>query len=277
MLLLTALWTGLAVADLVRWTPERTSSRRRAVALACAALAGALLAVLALGVPGAGGPPVLAVPVAALVLAAAGSTAAWVALSELPASPRAPSAAVTALAALALLHALALAAGPLLPALDASGPLGRWWAALAGAGLPGLDGVGLGRALLAVVGAALLLGTANRVVRLVLVASGTPPTAGEAALRGGRLLGPLERVFLLGLALGGDLTAAAAVIAAKGLLRLPEVRTASRLALAGEPAGGAAGRPVRGADVVTEYFLVGTFSSWLLALAVAGVVALAGP
>ena len=36
-------------------------------------------------------------------------------------------------------------------------------------------------------------------------------------------LGPLERLFILGLGLAGNLTAAAIVVAAKGLLRFPEL------------------------------------------------------
>ena len=43
-------------------------------------------------------------------------------------------------------------------------------------------------------------------------------------LRGGRLLGPMERVLILGLGLAGQLTAAGLVIAAKGLIRFPELQ-----------------------------------------------------
>ncbi|CAM4046111.1 hypothetical protein [Janibacter anophelis] len=104
------------------------------------------------------------------------------------------------------------------------------------------------------------LATGNRVVRLVLVTTGALParpvsggTDGE--LRGGRLLGPLERIFVLGLGLAGELTAAGLVIAAKGLIRWPELK-----AHADDEHGG-------GIDKVTEYFLVGSFVSWLVALA----------
>jgi len=67
-----------------------------------------------------------------------------------------------------------------------------------------------------------------------------------------RLLGPMERLFILGLGLAGNLTAASIVIAAKGLLRFPELQ--SRL-------------DQTRIHRLTEYFLVGSFVSWLVPLA----------
>lgn len=100
------------------------------------------------------------------------------------------------------------------------------------------------------------LSTGNVIVRLVLAVTGTinptkdgslPPTP----LKGGRLLGPMERLLIVGLGLAGQLTAASIVIAAKGLLRFPELSS-----------------PKEQAEVhrMTEYFLVGSFGSWLVAL-----------
>lgn len=108
------------------------------------------------------------------------------------------------------------------------------------------------------------LATGNRVVRLVLVTTGALPAravAGdtEGELRGGRLLGPLERIFILGLGLAGELTAAGLVIAAKGLIRWPELKSHSRT--------DEDGRRPSDIDKVTEYFLVGSFVSWLVAMA----------
>ena len=74
-------------------------------------------------------------------------------------------------------------------------------------------------------------------------------------LKGGRLLGPMERVFIVGLGLAGEITAASVVVAAKGLLRWPELQAAR-----------AEGRGGPGIHAVTEYFLVGSFVSWMLAL-----------
>ena len=95
------------------------------------------------------------------------------------------------------------------------------------------------------------LSSANILVRLVLDAVGVPATTNEKRLKGGRLLGPMERLFILGLGLAGELTAAAIVVAAKGLLRFPELQR---------------GDPTEGPSDVTEYFLIGSFASWLVAL-----------
>jgi hypothetical protein len=105
----------------------------------------------------------------------------------------------------------------------------------------------------------MLFATSNALVRLVLTAMGTKFSNAEQRLRGGRVIGPLERVLIFGLGLAGQATAAALVIGAKGLLRYPELN-----GLRNEP--GAAGPPARTIDVVTEYLLIGSLTSWLLAL-----------
>lgn len=115
---------------------------------------------------------------------------------------------------------------------------------------------------LLLVGAGVLvvqLATANIVVRLVLDAVGVPASTNEKQLKGGRLLGPMERLFIVGLGMAGQLTAAAIVVAAKGLLRFPELQWGSRLS---------------GPSDVTEYFLIGSFTSWLFALSGLGLLAL---
>lgn len=144
-------------------------------------------------------------------------------------------------------------------ASDVAGPLGRW--------LPwvGLGQVPPGRALM-IVGIVLLqLVTANQLVRLILGAVGAVRPAGvpqpSDRLKGGRLLGPMERLLIVGLGLGGQFGAASAVIAAKGIIRFPELNAARKeSADSGVPTGS-------GIDEVTEYFLVGSFASWLIALA----------
>lgn len=152
-------------------------------------------------------------------------------------------------------------------ASPAAGPLARW---LGWADLP-LMGTGpdLARVLL-VTGLVLVnLSTANVLVRLVLVSVGAmrPVLPDDLAttddpqpsdqLRGGRLLGPMERVLILGLGLAGQLTAAGLVIAAKGLIRFPELQATRK---------DGSGVDGVGIDHVTEYFLVGSFVSWLVAL-----------
>jgi hypothetical protein len=124
--------------------------------------------------------------------------------------------------------------------------------------LPVLRGLDADRVLLLLGAFGVQLSTGNVLVRLVLAATGTvnPTKVGGlddpgTQLKGGRLLGPMERVFILGLGLAGHLTAASIVIAAKGLLRFPELQ--SKLEQT---------RIHR----LTEYFLVGSFVSWLVPL-----------
>jgi len=186
----------------------------------------------------------------------------------------------TALASLAAGATVLVALGGL--ASTAGGMVARW---LAWADLPGVGAETSTARVVLVVGVLLVnLATANVVVRLVLVTVGAmrPVRAIDAAqvrtgdgphrrggdgaevlhasdeLRGGRLLGPMERVLIIGLGLAGQLTAAGLVIAAKGLIRFPELQAKrdDRTSVDGV-----------GIDAVTEYFLVGSFVSWLLALA----------
>jgi hypothetical protein len=149
--------------------------------------------------------------------------------------------------------AAALALGP--AAAPADGLLGDW---LGYDPLPWIQAVEPNTALL-VAGALLIqMSTGNVLVRLVLEATGTinpahhgTPTDPETRLKGGRLLGPMERLFILVLGLYGQLTAAAIVVAAKGLLRFPELQSRSEQERIHQ---------------LTEYFLVGSFASWLIAL-----------
>jgi hypothetical protein len=115
------------------------------------------------------------------------------------------------------------------------------------------------------VGALLLLqvSTANVLVRLLLDLVGVPASDNEKTLRGGRVLGPMERLLILGMGIGGSLLGAAIVVAAKALLRFPELRVPR----AGDPGYG-------GASDVTEYFLVGSFASWLIALGAVGLLSI---
>ena len=136
----------------------------------------------------------------------------------------------------------------------ASGALQRW---LDQVGLPVLGGLDADRALLLLGALLLQLSTGNVVVRLVLSATGTISPARrtmsdpEMRLKGGRLLGPMERVVILGLGLAGHLTAASIVIAAKGLLRWPELQSRTEQ---------------EHVHQLTEYFLLGSFASWLVSL-----------
>jgi len=77
----------------------------------------------------------------------------------------------------------------------------------------------------------------------------TPPTPSpDPGFRGGRLIGPLERVLVLLLTLFAAYPLLAAMLAAKGIVRFPEI---SRDGVNGGRA---------------EYFLVGSLVSWVVAL-----------
>ena len=80
------------------------------------------------------------------------------------------------------------------------------------------------------------------------------PTAApdpRSGFKGGRLIGPLERIIVLLLTLAGAYPVLAAMLAAKGIVRFPEI---SRDGETGARA---------------EYFLVGSLVSWVMALGVA--------
>ncbi len=124
---------------------------------------------------------------------------------------------------------------------------------------------GPGRVVLASGVAVALAATGNGIVRAVLRGAGTEFERPSTVLRGGRVIGVLERLLVFGLAAGGQLAAAAIVASAKGILRFPELSKLSAAPLA--DARGDTPPIVGQADVVTEYFLLGSLTSWSLALA----------
>ncbi|RFA09480.1 hypothetical protein B7R54_09765 [Subtercola boreus] len=73
-------------------------------------------------------------------------------------------------------------------------------------------------------------------------------------LKGGRLIGPLERLLIVAIVLAGLSPIAAALVAAKGIVRFPEIA-----------------EDVKGGDGLSgtkaEYFLVGSLVSWATAAA----------
>lgn len=153
-----------------------------------------------------------------------------------------------------LAFSLVLAVGVSGSAPPVAGLLRDWVDAVT---LPVIADLGADRFLLVVGAIGFQLSTGNVVVRLVLKATGTLSPAADGSmpptpLKGGRLLGPLERVFIVTLGMAGHVTAASIVVAAKGLLRFPE------LSSKGEQ---------QRVHQLTEYFLVGSFVSWLVALA----------
>jgi hypothetical protein len=101
--------------------------------------------------------------------------------------------------------------------------------------------------------------SANALVRLALSAEQHGRSAPEAEvlvrkpqLKGGRWIGPLERITLTGLLVAGAYPVVAGLIAAKGIVRFPEMHED------------------RAEGNKAEYFLVGSFVSWTIAIIAAG-------
>lgn len=125
------------------------------------------------------------------------------------------------------------------------GWLDTWYSSLA---IDTLEGVPFEKFMLAAGCLLLMLNTANLIVRLVLKGAGPGVIESAKTLKGGRILGPLERIFIFAMGVSGQFAAIGAVVAAKGILRFPEISRA-------DDNGNKA-----------EYVLVGSFVSWLLAL-----------
>jgi hypothetical protein len=118
-----------------------------------------------------------------------------------------------------------------------------------------------------------LTATGNGFVRAVLAIAGTTAQASEQKLRGGRIIGPIERILIFGMAVAGYPTAAALIVSAKSILRFPELSRVASDDRAGFADNGIDAHPESprgdhpGIDSLTEYFLLGSLASWLIALA----------
>lgn len=98
-----------------------------------------------------------------------------------------------------------------------------------------------------------LLATSNQIVKLVLATTDAKDLEENQLPKGGRLLGPMERLIVAAAVVAGDPVGAGFVVAAKGLLRFPEVNRPGNTSI----------------HELTEYLLVGTFTSVLIAGALA--------
>jgi len=104
--------------------------------------------------------------------------------------------------------------------------------------------------------------TGNRITRAVLLLSGRPiDDDGKAAgavpasrLKGGRVIGPLERIFIMVLTVVGASHVVAALMAAKGIVRFPEISAEAKQQ-----------DPTAETGTKAEEFLVGSLASWGLA------------
>lgn len=228
MILLALLLATLGTADLVR--PENRASSR-VEGIVAVVVGGAVLVLLSSGLA-IGSVAWAVVPIGLLLLIA------WVLLTPVGVIQTDRPWPVAGLA-IAGLVALAVPQ----PSVN-RGWLVRWYDAL---DIQVLADVPVEQFVLGAACVAFLVETANIIVRLMLIGTGPSVIATEKTLQGGRILGPIERVFILAMALAGEYAALSAVVAAKGILRFPEISRDT-------PGGSRA-----------EYVLVGSFVSWALA------------
>lgn len=218
MILVALALAGIGAADLVRQFVPRRRQWIGYVAGAVAVLASGLL----------GG--ALVAGIGALVLAAL-----WV--WTMPDRPSPPATFWPAV----VLAIVCMVAVALWGARPDAGVLGSSWHLRSPFGPVPFDLAALATGVLV-----FLLESGNVVVRAALAGErAEPPRTGFA---GGRLIGPLERVLVLLLTLMAAYPLLAAMLAAKGIVRFPEI---SRDGESGARA---------------EYFLVGSLVSWVTAL-----------
>lgn len=163
---------------------------------------------------------------------------------------------------LATLVGAGAAASGLTP--PAAGLIADWYATLPAAPIT------LDRFLVLAAAVLFAVESGNVVVRAVLVDTGTVASPDDEAVKGGRIIGPIERVFILAMALLGQYLAIGAIITAKSILRFPEigsadVRTPRLLSARGRS---------RTRRKTAEYVLVGSLVSWAVALVLALLVAI---
>ncbi|HKH64936.1 MAG TPA: hypothetical protein VKA35_05690 [Solirubrobacterales bacterium] len=242
MILVALGLVGFGLSDLIRWSPDRATTPRAVASVAAGALGIALVAALS-------GACFSYVLLAAAISAAV--LAVWVGFDYLPLEQGSALPLGWVMAVMAALFATSGSVSPI------SGPLERWYADL---GFAFVGVVSVDQSLLALAAVIFMTASGNRIVRLVLDAAGVSRRS-ESALKGGRLLGPLERLIVFAIVLAGDPATAAIVVTGKGLLRFPEIRSEAL-----QP----------GPDAVTEYFLIGTFVSLLIASLLAILVLAAG-
>ena len=235
MILVALALLGFGVADLVRWSPDGKQPLRALVAVLTGTVMVGTVASLS-------GMDSLGVVLSSVVSFA--TLGLWSAHGLLPSERSKPVFVLSLLMGVILvLVALSGSAGGI------GGDVATWYSNL---GFGFVHRVSVDQFVLGASAALFLLGTANRIVQLVLRAAGSSLLDGEGTLHGGRLLGPMERLIVAGAVVSGSVAAAGFVIAAKGLLRFREI-----------------GEAETKVDEITEYFLIGTFTSIGLAAAMA--------
>jgi hypothetical protein len=226
---------GFGVGDLVALLSGKTVLGR------VAAAAAAVLVIL--GIAALGGMSAGSVALTALIAIPA---VAWILLA--PEAPEKRHAWLLLLPITALLGTIAVSGS----ASQVEGDLAQWYERLP-FGFASSEAIPVDQFVLGVGVFLFLLATSNQIVRLVLATTDAKNLKENELPKGGRLLGPMERLIVAAAVVAGDPAGAGFVVAAKGLLRFPEVN-----------------RPTNtNVHEFTEYLLVGTFTSVLTAGALA--------
>lgn len=225
---------AVAVGDLVHGLTGEPSTRRSA---GVATVVAALVAATAAAATGQD-----AVAFVCVVVLSVGIVAGWQELRRRDVPAAWP------LAHLGLGLAAALALDSRLDRAD--GGVWEWiWEDLR---VPALGSTGDERAVVVIALGLSLVATANSVVRLVLALDDVRIDASsDDSVKGGRVIGPIERLVIFGSLIAGAPTIAGFVVAAKSLLRFPELNQKSRI------------------HETTEYVVIGSLASWGIALAAA--------
>ncbi len=245
---------GLGVGDLVRWSPGRVERTHAAAAAASGTVAVMVVAALS----GMEASAVLLAGTTALVVLSL-----WSVYDLIPPKHAKPEYALAlVVGVIAVLVALSGSADPV------GGDVALWYSNL---DFGFARDISVDQFVLGVGAALFLLATGNRIVRFTLAATEASLPEGEGTMRGGRVLGPMERLIVAAAVVSGGIAGAGFVIAAKGLLRFREIRAVDRSSGADWPEE--TGQPK--VDEITEYFLIGTFTSVVIAAAVS-VLVLAG-
>lgn len=222
---------GFGVADLVALLPLKTALSK---------MAGAAAAVLViLGVAALGGMSTGSVALTAIIAAPA---VVWVLLA--PEDPETQHAWLLLLPITALLGTIVVSGS----ASRVEGDLAHWYERLP-FDFASTEAIPVDQFVLGVGVLLFLLATSNRIVKLVLATTDAENLKENELPKGGRLLGPMERLIVAAAVVAGDPAGAGLVVAAKSLLRFPEVNRP----------------PNTNIHELTEYLLVGTFTSVLIA------------
>lgn len=223
---------AIGAGDLTHGLAGIPTSRRRAV---LAVLVSSVVAVVAVAVNDGSGQDAVVTTTVTVVVAAA-----WQLSRVAFAAPQLHLAVI----------GVGVGAATVLSTLHFPGRNGWWGDALEESRIALIRETHPARVLLTLAVGVFMIATANAIVRVVLdvVIDGEPPTT---RIRGGRVIGPLERLLIVGFVVAGQPTTAALVVTAKSLLRYPELRSHDDVDV----------------HAVTEYVLIGSLMSWALALA----------